>query len=250
MARSTNRIGCVSILLLLFSHFAPEVEGAFSYVTAQRSVSASVAGGPCPGSSASQLSNATSGVFNQSASAMLPNCFPLPQHATGTANQNTTLLGNGFFGQGDVSYFWDDGGSATASSLFDITFNLTSPAAYTLTGTVTGFFHGVPGGGQWENPSNAQVQLLQGTTVIHDFVQPLTNPNPPSPWPPGPFSVSGTLQAGTYQFLATVSQSAGGSVNGEGQFQFNMQIPEPGLGLTGSLVALVACCARRRTTKS
>ena len=160
----------------------------------------------------------------------------------GFASQMTNLLAGSINGEGRVESDAAFGGDASAASSLMVEFQLDSPSAYTLSGTVAGVFDEFfPNPSQ--TPGNARVVLSGTSGVIHEAQQTSSADFP--------FSFSGTLAPDTYTFAATAANSAYSDSSGFESFTFQLDIvPEPSavVLLLSGLAALLG--ARQRTLRA
>ena len=131
-----------------------------------------------------------------------------------TARQDSVVTPTYLAGTGSIAVFAPPADMAHASSIFDVTFDVTVTTPYELTGTVSAMYSG---GISW-------IELFSGTTRIF------------APTALGSFSHSGVFEPGQYRLVAELS-IGGYGVAQNSSYQF-LLIPEPhsvlllGLGLS------------------
>ena len=221
-------LGSVSLIM------APELSAQISSV--EREVTAS-ADDTCAGTDSDSSSSSALGSFSASVTAELPNEFPQcgPVSASSEAHQTSTVTITSIVAMGASSSGAAHASSSAADSTLTAMFELTSPATYTISGTLSGqiddFFKGQTLAGP------AQIQLTQGANIIFDVTQ--------STPAPEPFSLTGVLPPNVYKLEAVAPTFAIQNLSQTAAFDFTFTVPEPSGGLILGLAWLYPWSMRR-----
>ncbi|MEM6552400.1 MAG: hypothetical protein AAF750_09790 [Planctomycetota bacterium] len=195
---------------------------------------------------APDIEDALAGVINKSQTAMASGADSVTAFASYetelVASPTAFTFNGGLLAENTIDFGLDndyDGEDLAPSSrsIVELVFTIATPAEIDLNGT-----RGTDLGGQ----PFSSVQLLQGIDVIfeseEDFPQPILTT---------PFSFVGSLNPGTYTFLARAESGADSPFEPETSrvnFRLNVtSIPEPATALTLALPALALLGRRRRS---
>ncbi|MEM8679375.1 MAG: hypothetical protein AAGF97_08490 [Planctomycetota bacterium] len=222
------------LALMLIAVTSP-VDAQLSLISQSRSVSAeaTICDGPVD---ASILSSSAAGLFAESTSESMDGweataagalCIEMDEEYSGAATQDTNISTSIIQGFGTATAGKSGGvlepGYGKGDSDFSVTFELTSPMSYELFGEVAGEAADV--GGFY--PGEANVTLLQGSSVIHS-VDPFT-PDPDfGGGSENAFAFSGVLSPGVYTLNAYASAMSKGYMESGDSSSFSFTfVPEP-----------------------
>jgi hypothetical protein len=166
-----------------------------------------------------------------------PSCTP---SADSQATQMSSVTSDEILASGSSSSGAGFASSASADSTLSATITLTSPVAYSISGTLSGqtndFFEGQTTAGK------AKIKLTQDTTTIFELTQ--------SSAASEPFSLTGLLSPSVYTLEAVAPSNAIQNLSGTSAYDFTFSIPEPSCGLLTSLACLGLIFVSRHERRS
>ena len=221
---------CLTLALLAWLVTANSLCGQMIFTNIIRGVGAN-ASGECE-TDFDGVDSLADGIFSASVSATaLDTVSPTCQStAISDASQMSEISATSIIGSGETNGESTANGSSTGMSGIDVEFTLTSPTAYSLTGTLDGFLSTAlyP-----DAPTFGIVELVDINSG------PILQVSQTTGFVPETFDFNGTLDAGDYYLKVTATTFTNADAASNSQFDIMFTVPEPSIPVFALFLVLI-----------